>query len=66
MTGLARHLASSTGHQVLVGEAGPLPERGVALLRGGMDHLVVERNGALCLRRAPPVASVFHPNGDFC
>jgi two-component system chemotaxis response regulator CheB len=62
--GLARHLAAVTGHQVTVGEAGPLPGAGVVLLQGGMDHLVVVRSEGLWLRRAPTAASVFHPNGD--
>jgi two-component system chemotaxis response regulator CheB len=63
-SGLARHLAAVTGHEVTVGEAGPLPARGVVLLQGGMDHLVCVRNGSLWLRRAPAGGSVFHPNGD--
>jgi chemotaxis response regulator CheB len=62
--GLARHLASVTGHSVTVAEAGPLPSTGVVLLQGGMDHLVIERNDGFWLRRAPAAASVFHPNGD--
>lgn len=62
--GLARHLGASTGHVVVVGEVGPLPSRGVVLLQGGMDHLVVARGDGLWLRRAPAAASVFHPNGD--
>jgi two-component system chemotaxis response regulator CheB len=62
--GLARHLASATGHRVVVGEAGPLPAAGIVLLQGGMDHLVAVRGDGLWLRRAPAAASVFHPNGD--
>jgi two-component system chemotaxis response regulator CheB len=62
--GLARHLAAVTGHQVTVGEAGPLPGAGVVLLQGGMDHLVTVRSEGLWLRRAPTAGSVFHPNGD--
>jgi two-component system, chemotaxis family, protein-glutamate methylesterase/glutaminase len=63
-SGLARHLASFTGHEVSVGEAGLLSARGVVLLRGGMDHIVLERGDALWLRRATPARSVFHPNAD--
>jgi two-component system, chemotaxis family, protein-glutamate methylesterase/glutaminase len=62
--GLARHLGAVTGHQVTVGEAGLLPERGIVLLQGGMDHLVAARPDGLWLRRARMTASVFHPNGD--
>jgi two-component system, chemotaxis family, protein-glutamate methylesterase/glutaminase len=62
--GLARHLATVSGHPVTVGEAGPLPDRGIVLLPGGMDHLVCMRNDGLWLRRAPAAGSVFHPNGD--
>jgi two-component system chemotaxis response regulator CheB len=62
--GLACHLAVATGHRVTVGEAGLLPDMGVVLLQGGMDHLVVVRSEGLWLRRAPATGSVFHPNGD--
>jgi two-component system chemotaxis response regulator CheB len=62
--GLARHLGAVTGHHVTVGEAGPLPARGIVLLQGGMDHLVTAQTDGLSLRRARMAASVFHPNGD--
>jgi hypothetical protein len=32
--GLARHLATATGHRVVVGDAGPLPSAGIVLLQG--------------------------------
>jgi two-component system chemotaxis response regulator CheB len=62
--GLARHLAVVTGHPVTVGEAGPLPDQGVVLLQGGMDHLICARNDGLWLRRVASASSVFHPNAD--
>jgi two-component system chemotaxis response regulator CheB len=62
--GLARHLSAVTGHVVGVGEAGPLPERGVVLLQGGCDHAVIASADGLSLKRVRGGASVFHPNGD--
>jgi two-component system chemotaxis response regulator CheB len=62
--GLARHLASTSGHRVVVGDAGPLPTAGIVLLQGGVDHLVAVRGDELWLRRTPLAGSVFHPNGD--
>jgi two-component system chemotaxis response regulator CheB len=62
--GLVRHLAAVTGHHVTVGQAGALPDSGIVLLQGGMNHLVVARDHGLCLRRAPAATSVFHPNWD--
>ena len=62
--GLVRHLAGATGHAVTLGIAGRLPEAGVVLLQGGMDHQVVMRGDGLWLREAVVSNSVFHPNGD--
>ena len=62
--GLARHLASATGHSVRVGEPGPLNAGGIVLLRGGADYAVSVRDNTLWLRGTPPAESVFHPNGD--
>lgn len=62
--GLARHLADVTGHAVSIGEAGPLPQREIILLLGGVDHAVVNGVSGFALRRVVGHASNFHPNGD--
>jgi len=61
---LAHHLAEVSGHTVIVGEAGPLPPRGIIFLPGGLDHGLVATTHGLSLRRVRGGTSNFHPNGD--
>jgi two-component system, chemotaxis family, protein-glutamate methylesterase/glutaminase len=63
-TTLVSHLGKVTGHTVVVGEAGPVPQRAIVLLQGGADYACVGGGPGLALRRVRDCPSNFHPNAD--
>lgn len=62
-SGLASWLSSLTGKQVVLAEEGMRPEKGVILLAGKSDHLIMEKEGLLRYTEVP-IENPYRPSVD--